>query len=209
MNITKLTRKYISEHASVRDCLRQGLVNFSALARLICKEQRIDQFDAVLVACRRYSEQYRGTGTQEAKVRSLIKNAKIRTRNKISAVIIDKPANFKPLYEIEQKIRAVRGDLNIIEGEEVVVIVTNSEHVDLIKRSFARKVVQVTDELVQICMIFDKKIEITPGVVSHIYGMLADKEINVREEMSCWTDVMLLVDEAHAAKALRVLSLKE
>jgi aspartokinase len=56
-------------------------------------------------------------------------------------------------------------------------------------------------------MVFDERIETTPGVVSFIYGLLSDNGINVQEEMSCWTDLMIIIDEKNAAKAMRVLSL--
>ena len=56
---------------------------------------------------------------------------------------------------------------------------------------------------------FDEKIETTPGVVSFIYGLLADNSNNVWEEMSCWTDFMVIIEQKDAARAMRVLSLEE
>jgi hypothetical protein len=57
MNITKLTESYIAEHPSVKDCLKKGFINYSSLTRQICKDLNLDakkNFDAVLIACRRY-----------------------------------------------------------------------------------------------------------------------------------------------------------
>jgi len=56
-NITKLTEQYIAEHPSVKDCLKKGLINYSSLTRKLCKDLNLDlkkNFDAILIACRRY-----------------------------------------------------------------------------------------------------------------------------------------------------------
>jgi len=37
-SITKLTEDYILEHPSVKDCLKNDLVNFSSLSRKIAEE---------------------------------------------------------------------------------------------------------------------------------------------------------------------------
>jgi aspartokinase len=55
-------------------------------------------------------------------------------------------------------------------------------------------------------MTFDERLETTPGVVSFIYGLLAEHGINVVEEMSCWTELMLVVAEEDAARTIRLLN---
>ena len=56
-NITKLTEHYISEHPSIKDALKKGLINYSKLTRQIAEDMDIElkkNFDAILIACRRY-----------------------------------------------------------------------------------------------------------------------------------------------------------
>ena len=55
MSVAKLTKKYIENHPSVNDCIKNNLINYSELARQICDKNKIDKFDAVLIACRRYA----------------------------------------------------------------------------------------------------------------------------------------------------------
>ena len=55
-------------------------------------------------------------------------------------------------------------------------------------------------------MIFDEKIETTAGVVSYIYSLLSEKGINIYEEMSCWTDLMIVIDENDLGKTMNILS---
>jgi hypothetical protein len=202
-----LTQHFISEHPSIKDCLRRGLVNYSALARLICETLGTDRFDAVLMACRRQHAMIKDQMTQEKKVRALLKRAKIRLRNKMMVAIVEKPTDFERVYDLQKRIKRDRGDFHLIEGEEVLTLISNSDYVSDLKEAFRGKIKKVTEDLAQLTMVFDEKIETTPGVVSFIYGLLADNSINVWEEMSCWTDLMVIIEEKDAARAMHVLSL--
>ena len=206
MSITKLSRQYISDHPSIKDCLRLGLVNYSALARTICDNLQIKQFDAVVVAARRYYDQIKSQLPHEKKIVSLIRNAKLRAHNKIAVAVVEKPRDFERLYTLQKKIKKDRGDFNFIEGEDALVLVTNSDYLDDLRVTFKGRIIKLSENLAQITMLFDQKIETTSGVVAYVYGLLASNGINVLEEMSCWTDLMLVVAEQDAAKAMRVLS---
>jgi aspartokinase len=55
-------------------------------------------------------------------------------------------------------------------------------------------------------MIFGENLEMTPGVLSFIYRMFAEYDINIREEMSCWKDVMVVVEEKDVARVMQMLN---
>ncbi len=207
MSITSQTQKYISEHPSVKDSLRKGIVNYSALAREICTRLQIKNFDAVLVACRRYSGRVRSQPVQEKRITQLIKEARIQLQNKMVIAIIEKPRDFERLYHLQKEIKRDKGDFHLMEGQDVVTVISNAEYESQIRAELRGKLLKFLDDMAQITMVFDEKIETTPGVVSFVYGLLADHGVNVREEMSCWTDLIIMLAEEDAAKAMRVLSL--
>ncbi|MDP6139498.1 MAG: hypothetical protein QGI89_05420, partial [Candidatus Woesearchaeota archaeon] len=71
VNVTNLTEKYIAEHPFVKDCLKRGLINYSSLTRQICLELNLnakDNFDAVLIACRRFYRKIKAEATIEKKI---------------------------------------------------------------------------------------------------------------------------------------------
>ena len=71
VNVTKLTEDYISEHPYVKDCLKKGLINYSSLTRQICSDLDLNvkkNFDAVLIACRRYFRKIKSEATTEKKI---------------------------------------------------------------------------------------------------------------------------------------------
>lgn len=206
MNTTRLAQRYVLEHPAVRDCLAQGLINYSALARQICKRYDIKSFDAVLMACRRYARRIKTTPSNERKILELVRSAKLRIRNKILVAIIERPKQFTKLAQLQGEIRADKGDINVVEGEEMVTIITNAEYESLIKTQLKPHIKRITTGLVQIAMLFDLNIETTSGVVSYIYGLLSEHGINVLEEMSCWTDLIFVIEEADLPKAMKALN---
>lgn len=205
-NITRLTQRYIREHPSVADCIERGLINYSALAREIAKAHEVEAHDAIVVACRRYYERRKPSPRHEDRIKDLIKRAKIRLRTKIAVVIADKSVNFEKALALQKLIKRDRGDFNLIEGEEVLTIITNEEYIGEVRENLGARVRRVTRGVVQITMLFDQRIETTPGVLSYLYRLFAEGGINIREEMSCWTDVMIVVDEADAARTMQLLS---
>ena len=206
MSVTRLVQQFIAQRPSVKDCLRLGLVNYSALAREICKASGSKQFEAALVACRRYASRVKDQQTHEKRILSLVAKAKVRLTNRVSVVIVDKPRDYERLYELQKSVKKQRGEFSLIEGGDSIIIVSSDEFADEIQETFRSKIRKQANGLVQILMSFDERIETTPGVVAFVFGLLAENSINVLEEMSCWTDLMMIIDEQDAAKAMKVLS---
>ena len=119
---------------------------------------------------------------------------------------MDKPRDMEKIYMFQKKIKKDKGDFNLIEGENSITLVTNSKYSKEIKEEFKHWIIKNSENLVQIAIIFDPQIETTPGIVNYVYGLLAENGINILEEMSCWTDLMIIIDEKDLAKTMKVLS---
>jgi aspartokinase len=206
MSVSRITHKYIREHPSVQDCLERGLINYSALAREICDSTEAASFDAVLVACRRYYQKKRSHVSREKRIVALVKKSKVRVRNKIAVATIEKSRGIEKALEVQNTIKKEKGDFNLIEGEDVFTIITNIDYLPVIKQIFGPGVIKSSTGLAQITMIFGDNLEMTPGVLSFIYRMFAEYDINIREEMSCWKDVMVVIDEKDVAKVMQMLN---
>lgn len=204
-SVSKLTQSYIRNHPSVRDAIIDGIVNYSALARQICSEYQLDSFDAVQIACRRFSTQVKKSGSNERKIIGLMKSSRLNIRSKMIVATAVKPKNYEQIDKLQNEIRRSKGDLNIIEGESALTIITNSEYESEIRRYLRGKILRVTGSLAQVTMIFNEDIERVPGVVSYVYSVLYKNGINICEEMSCWTDLMFMIKEQDLSKALSLL----
>ena len=203
-SITQITRSYILGRPSIRDCLSRGLVNHSALARQICNEMGIESFDAVLAAAKRFriSPDH---DTLSDRVRSLLASAQLRVTNQIAVVVVETPRDFERLLALQRDVRRARGRFNLIDGDEVVTLIVSQQHLGQIRVALRHSIQHVSAGLAQINLLFDREIETTPGVVAFVYGLLAFHGVNVLEEMSCWTDLIVVIDEKDIPRAMEVL----
>jgi aspartokinase len=206
MNITKITEEFIKEHPSIMDCMKKDLINYSELSRQICKEKGIKKFDAALIACRRYYLKLSKDNMNEDEIMCLVKSSKLMVKNKMIVAILEKPRDLERLYSFQKRVRKAKGDFNLIEGVDAITIITNESYSDEIKKEFSSWLIKITDKLIEVIIVFDKKIETTTGVVSYLYNLLAENSVNILEEMSCWTDLLIVLDEKDMAKAVKLLS---
>src|SRR5256712_13875883 len=85
--IARQVRDYIGGHPSISDALKMDIVNYSALARRICKELGIRKEEAVLAACRRYPiEKVRGYS--EDAIRLMLEKSRVETRTKGATITL-------------------------------------------------------------------------------------------------------------------------
>jgi hypothetical protein len=87
-NINKLVWAYIDSRTEIQKTLLAGLVNVSALARRIAKEEMLERnIDAIISAIRRY-EGKPGKKKEHARFYDLLKKAKISTKTKLASVLL-------------------------------------------------------------------------------------------------------------------------
>lgn len=206
--IMQLVLRYINQHPSVRNCLAKGLVNYSALARQICEQMDLKQFDGVVMALRRHGARLKKHEVGlDKRVISLLQSSRSIVRNKIAVLIIEKPRDFELLYSLQKSVRKRRGDCTIIEGEDALVAIVSEIYVSEFRAAFGNKIIKVTTGLAIVTILLDERIEMTQGVVAFVYGLLAWSGVNVLEEMSCWTDLMFVIEEKDLSAALSALHL--
>lgn len=208
VNITKLTEDYIAEHPSIKDCLKKGMINYSSLTRQICIDLDLDvkkNFDAILIACRRYHGKIKTEATVEKKILDILKNSKIEVKNKISAIVLEKDIVFSNLIDIEKDAKKSLETFHIIEGTTAITIITSNDFGKKVKQVFKNKIIKETTNLVEVILKSPKQIETTSGVISYIYSLLGENGINVFETLSCWTDTIFLVEEKDLSRVMEFL----
>jgi len=207
-NITKLTEDYIASHPFVKDCLKKGLINYSSLTRQICLDLNLNvkrNFDAVLIACRRYYRKIKTAPTSEKKILDILKNSKIEVKNKINAIVLEKDIVFSNLLDLEKEAKKSMETFHIIEGATAITVITSNDFSKKVKKIFMIKVIKENTNLVEIILKSPQQIEITAGVVSYLFSLLGENNINIYETLSCWTDTIFLVEEKDLSKVMEFL----
>lgn len=208
MNITKLAEQYIDEHPSIKDCVRKGLINYSSLTRRIASDSGIDlkkNFDAILIACRRYFRKIKCEVSFEKKILGILKNSKLEVKNKIIVVVVEKDVYFNNLVELHKEIKKKSGVFHVIEGSNTITLITAFEFLDSIKKLFKNKIIKVTSDLAEVILKSSEDLEGTPGVIAYLATLLAENGINIIETMSTWTDTLFVISEEDIAKVMSVL----
>ncbi len=208
MNITKLTEQYIQAHPSVKDCLRKGMINYSALTRKIAEDSGLDlkkSFDAILIACRRYFRKIKKESIHENKIIDILKKSKLEVKNKIIVAVIEKGIYFSNLWDLQKSIKDKSEIFHVIEGSTTITIITADEFKEEIKKLFRNKIVKISEELAEVTLKSTEELEKTPGVVAYLTSLLSENNINIIETMSTWTDTLFVIEEKDIGKAMVVL----
>ncbi|MBU0628652.1 MAG: ACT domain-containing protein [Nanoarchaeota archaeon] len=208
MNITKLTETYIDSHPSVKDCVRKGLINYSALTRKMSEDLGLDlkdNFDAILIACRRYYSKIKKEAGLEDKIIGILKKSKLEVKNKIMVAVVEKSIFFNHLLELQKIVKVKSEVFHIIEGSSTITLITSEDFKEEIKKLFKNKLIRLSDSLAEITLKSSEDMEQTPGVLAYLTSLLAENAINIVETMSTWTDTLFVIEENDIARVMEVL----
>ena len=205
--VARRVREYIASHPSVSDALKMDIVNYSALARKICKELGIRQEEAVLAACRRYPvEKLRGYS--EDAVRRMLQKSRVQTRTKVATIIVVEGVDvLQRLGDIVEELLDENRECRLIQVSQGTVIIVDDDSVSRVtKRLRSENVISVTRGLVEIAVTSPETIEKTPGLLAFLSGALASNGINIVEEMSCYTDTIFILERKNMTRAMEILA---
>ncbi|MCK5636952.1 MAG: hypothetical protein KAH91_05960 [Thermoplasmatales archaeon] len=205
---TELTKKYLSEHPSVLDCLKKGIINYSKLSRKIAADLDIDKktsMEAILIACRRYEQKIKDEKILEDKILQVLKKSELEIKNKIIVCIVEKAGYYSRVIALEKKIRKDTDTFYAIEGSKVFTIITSEKHLGNLKLIFGKNIIKISENLVMITIKSPKEMEDTPGVVAYIYSQFARSGINIVETMSCWVDTIFVISEDDIPTVMKFL----
>lgn len=204
-SLATLTKTYISRNAHLKELLRRGLINYSALAREICTQHRVPFSRAAVVAAARYAQRLKGQRSQEQQLRRVLKKAKLTIRGRMMVAGVNRDHDRRRISALHSAIKEAGDDLTVIEGLSTWAITTGSNHKTLLRSIFKERVHTLVDKVAQIVLETGKDAMFTPGLSGYILGRLSGAGINVIEEYTCAGEHLLVVAEADLPAALRAL----
>jgi aspartokinase len=173
---------------SILDALNMKIVNFSALARILQEEIGEGSSEAVKAAVIRVADEIsEDRSLREKAVQSILKDTKVRLQDKIGVVI-----------------SSIRLDIpHIVTAhltDQYVYIVDQT----IMKNQLPEKV-QFQKNLVALILLSPPMVEETPGFVAFITQLLASRNINIVEFISCSTNTIIILHGSQALKAFSLL----
>ena len=187
-SVAQLVRETIQMRPSILDALNMKIVNYSALARILRDELGEGSIEAVKAAVIRVSDEIASDRKlRDEAVQSILKESKVRLQDKIAVVI-------SPLK---------------LDIPHIVTAHLTDQYVYVVDQTTMKGVlsdpVKVQSNLVALILLSPHRVETTPGFVAFITQLLASRNINIVEFISCSTNTIIILDDQDALKAFSLL----
>ncbi len=205
-SIADQARGFINRHPSIGDALRLGIVNQSALGRLVARELGTSKVEAVVAACKR-APQRRARDHREAAVRGVMRRSRVETRTRVSTLTLGRSAQVLLRLAGAAKELLEEGRLfRLIQGSQGTVVIVDDDAVDRMMKEIPRdQVMKVRRGLVELGVVSPESIEEVPGIMSRLSSAIAAADLNVIQAMSCYTDTLFIVEERDMVRAFQAI----
>ncbi len=190
---SELVWLYVKRRPFLKEVLRQGIVNHSALARKISQEAfgSLDRQAAVKMALIRLGDRMeRLESGLEERVLGLLKRSSMVLKSRVAVAIAKRELEgVHPLSQTKS-------------GRHITYILEQRE----LEKIPPKALWKCEENLNLVIIESPEDVEETPGVISFLLGALASEGINVVEFISCYTDTILVLNQADTERAYRILS---
>ncbi|MBI5222971.1 ACT domain-containing protein [Candidatus Micrarchaeota archaeon] len=193
-NVSELVWLYVKKRPLIKSALKDGIVNYSALARRISHDlfSGSKKTNAVKMALvRLYSKLSKNSDELESKILDVLQKSSLSIKTKISVIITR--------GEIERL-----KYLSYVESRGIVTYVVDDLELEKVKHS--KLLIQIEKNLNLIIIHSPPSIEETPGVISHIIDSLSAEGINIVEFISCYTDTILVIKQADTTRTHQIIA---
>ncbi len=191
MTISNLVRVYLKNKPYTLEALENGIVNFSALARVVQRSLKIKNYHAVKAALRRYAEELRKRNMGiEKHAAELLGDSRITIQSGVSVVITPDDVRTETSSKIKLK-------------DYYVYLAYEADEFKKLKKQV--KAVKIHEDAAAIIIQSGERLEDLPGFVAFTASLLAEQNINIIEFISCYTDTLLVVSKIDALKSHELL----
>lgn len=207
-NINKRVWDYIDRSTEVKKVLQAGLINTSALAREIGRQEGLSRnIDAIISAIRRY-EGAAEKSRQHKTFYDLLKKSKITTKTKLASILIRRndytQEQVAKLYSMVKLKR--NSTLKILEVTNHIKINMDDELLEQIEAAFPEEDIEyVQKNLGELIINYSEDITRIPGVFATLANELAMNGISVIDSMICHWEHTVMLREEDLEKAFSVV----
>jgi aspartokinase len=202
-----VVRDYIDTHPSIKDGMRMGIINLSALARKIMDEKGLKSEEAALMACRRYELDPKSKINEES-ILKVMRRSKLEIRTKVVTVTV-RPS-WHMYGKLEKVMSALRGreqNVHIIQGTAGVTIIMDGAVAKEVRDIVGEEeILKEARDLVELIVTSPEVVEDVQGVVAFLSSSLSSKGINFLELISCYKDTMFVIEQKDMMAAFDTLN---
>jgi len=191
MSTANIIRMYLKNKPYMIEALENGIVNLSALSRVIQKDLKLNDYYAVKAAVRRY---YQHLGKMkmsiEQRALSVLKGNKITILDGISVLVTDRET------DIQSRAKIKIDDYYIYLVDSAV----------LKRAKIKTNIIEKYENCSAINIHSEQNVESVSGVMAFVTSLFAEYNINIIELISCYTENVLVIKREDTLKSYELLS---
>ena len=202
------TRRYVDSRPSIRDCLRYGVVNFTALARIIRKETGLPSQEAIEIALRRLRRQLQAESSEEEQLRSVLQGSHLEIRTHVGIVTVrgDLDVMQQLVVSAQRVANKPHSLVQIYQSAGHVTVLCDSAVIASILGVVPRSsVVHLQSRLSVLSIQSPEEVLVTPRVVGFLTEAIGRVGINCIEMISIHTETLIVLRPSDAIRALGIL----
>ncbi|MCS7386653.1 MAG: ACT domain-containing protein [archaeon GB-1867-005] len=212
ISVAEAVRRIILQHPSITDCIKMGVINYSALAARIKPEvekttgRRNVRIEAIKMALIRFSDELiKDNKILENKIREVIANTVLELKSDIVVLTVRQEALTDKLDSLMKRVVASRF-FQLTQGLQTFTLIFDGRELKKVVEIIGEDDIEVfIDNQSAIILLSPRSVIEVPGVISYITALLARKGINITQIISCHEDTILIVDRKDASKAFATL----
>jgi len=212
ISVAEATRRVIQIHPSLIDGIRQGVINFSALAELIRERvlrlanRKSVQIEAIKMALMRYAEELKESRKLiEENISAILANSVLELKNDVTVFTIHQ---FALLNKLDQLTKYMEGSrfFQLIQGTKTFTIAAHQNLLpSLIELIEEKNIVATNIDQSALILISPPEIIEVPGLVAYVTDLFATHNINITQFMSCHLDTIFIVKREDSVNAYKLL----
>ncbi len=211
ITISEIIKKIVKNKPLIEDQLSMGIINLSAFARTIQKQIENEllkpvSINAIVMALKRYSDKLQHPTNQQLNLIHKIHDISIRS-NLSEYTFLASDSILKKQKLLLDEISDLRNRfLTFTHGLFEITLIVNSAIEKNVEKIFKNeKLISKLNNLSAIVIHLPKETVHTPGVFYLLLKQLAWENINVIEEVSTFTEFIIILDQNNVDRAFTVL----
>ncbi len=215
ISIAEATRRVVQVHPSILDGIKQGVINYSALAELIRERvlrlanRKSVQIDAIKMALMRYAEELKESKRLlESNISKIIAASELELKNDVTVFTVLQHALINKFDALAKFVEGSRF-FQIIQGTKTFTIAAHQNLLPSLTEIIEEKNIIATNKNQSaLILISPQEIIDTPGIVAYVSDLFANHNINITQFMSCHLDTIFIISREDSINAYKVLEEK-
>ncbi len=215
LSIAEATRRVIQVHPSILDGIKQGVINYSALADLIRERvlqlanRKSVQIDAIKMALMRFAEELKEERKLlETNIANIIAKSELELKNDVTVFTVYQHALIKKFNALTEYIEGSRF-FQIIQGTKTFTLAAHQHLLpSLIELIEEKNIIATNKNQSALILISPPEIIETPGIVAYVSDLFATHNVNITQFMSCHLDTIFIISREDSINAYKLLEEK-